>query len=131
MKIALKLTLAALGGAAVAATGVGLVRAETAPTPVAYVVANLQEIKDAATYGKYRAAVGGTEALYGGHAIVVAKPEALDQSTPPKGTIVILAFPSLQKLHEWWNSPEYSAIRPLREKSTVGQNYAVEGLAQP
>jgi len=128
MKSAFKLALASVMGAVVGAIGMSALHAETA-TPPAFVVANIQEVKDADMYGKYRAAVVGTQTPYGGHALARgATPVALDKSILPKGTIVIIAFPSMKNLQDWWTSPAYSAIRPLRENATVGQVYAVEGL---
>jgi uncharacterized protein (DUF1330 family) len=34
----------------------------------------------------------------------------------------------MRALQDWWNSPAYSAIRPLREKATIGRLFALQGL---
>ena len=56
-----------------------------------------------------------------------AAPVALDASTPPAGSTVILAFNSMDDLKAWWNSPAYQAIIPLREKSAKTVAYALPG----
>ena len=86
-------------------------------------------MKDQATYDKYRAAVAGTQVPYGGRFLARgAKAVMLDASPRPQGTIVIISFPNMKNLQEWWQSAAYSAIRPLRESATVSTLYAVEGL---
>ena len=95
----------------------------------AYLVANIQSVKDQAQYDRYRGAVAGTQAPYGGKFLVRgAMPVELGSSPIPQGTVVIIRFPSMKNLQEWWNSPAYSAIRPLRESGTVSRLFAAEGL---
>jgi uncharacterized protein (DUF1330 family) len=53
---------------------------------------------------------------------------AVDASTPPAGTTVILAFNSVDDIKAFWNSPAYQAIIPLREKSAKSIIYALPGL---
>jgi uncharacterized protein (DUF1330 family) len=103
----------------------------TAPAP-AYLVANVEEVKDDAMLAQYAVAVPKTEAAFGGHVIVRgAMPVMLDSSPLPKGRFVVIQFPSMKALQGWWNSPAYSAVRPLREKSTVGRVFALEGIPPP
>jgi uncharacterized protein (DUF1330 family) len=126
----IKTVLAGLSGMALGAAGVGALHAQSAPP--AFLVANIQAVKDQATYDKYRAAVAATQVAYGGRFLARgAKAVMLDASPTPQGTIVIISFPNMKALQEWWKSPEYSAIRPLREIATVSTIYAVEGLPLP
>ena len=116
---ALGIVIGAAGMAAVAATA----------TPLAYYVGNVQEVKDPAAYMDYTGKVAGTLAPYGGKFIVRgAEPVIVDASKKPPGYIVIIQFPSMKNFHDWWDSKEYSTIRPIRERLTTGQNYAVEGV---
>lgn len=126
MKLAQGLGLA-LSGAVVGASLMSALHAQTTETP-AYLVANIEQVNDAGSFAKYRAEVGKIEASFGGHAIARGAPQAVDSSALPKGDIVIIRFPSMKLLKDWWNSPAYSAIRPLREKATVGRTYVIEGL---
>ena len=90
---------------------------------------NVQEVKDAEAYKAYAAKVPDTLAPFGGKFIVRgAEPVILDASRKPPGYIVVIQFPSMKALRDWWNSPVYSSVRPIRERLTTGQNYAVEGL---
>ena len=123
-----KMALAGLAGAVLGATGMNALQAQTI-APTAYLVANIQEVKDQAGYDKYRASVAATQAPYGGRFLARgAKAVGLDRSPLPTGTMVIISFPNMKNLRDWWNSPAYSQIRPLRENATVSTVYAVEGL---
>jgi uncharacterized protein (DUF1330 family) len=101
--------------------------AQSAQTP-AYFVANIEQVTDPQTMARYRAAADKTEAPFGGRFLARGMPQAMDSSALPKGQILLLRFPSMQALRGWWNSPAYSALRPLRERSSVGRFYAIEGL---
>ena len=123
-----RIGLAGLSGIALGAAGMASFAAQTAPPP-AYYVGNVQEVKDAEAYKAYAAKVPDTLAPFGGKFIVRgAEPVILDASRKPPGYIVVIQFPSMKALRDWWNSPVYSSVRPIRERLTTGQNYAVEGL---
>jgi uncharacterized protein (DUF1330 family) len=122
-------TLGVFAGAA--ALGILHAQAASADAP-AYVIANAEAVTDSATLAKYTTVVGKTIRDFGGHVIVRgAMPVKLDASPLPKGVFVIVQFPSMKALRDWWNSPEYSAIRPYREQSTVEHLFAVEGVPAP
>ena len=129
MKNIFALALAGGLGLILGASGMSLLQAQTA-TPKASLFNNISEIKDPAMFDKYRAAVGATQTAYGVRAIVRnATPVMLSQTQPvTTGTVLILEFPSMQKLTDWFNSPAYAAIRPFRENATTGRIFAVEGL---
>ena len=122
-----KIALAALSGIVLGAAGMAF--AAGAAAPPAYYVGNVQEVKDAEAYKAYAGKVAGTLTPFGGNFIVRgAEPVILDASRKPPGYIVVIQFPSMKNLRDWWNSPAYSSIRPIRERLTTGQNYAVEGV---
>ena len=129
MKSAYKVALASAFGVIAGAFAIEEIHAQTTTAPApAYLIANVEEVKDGAMLAKYGAAVPKTEAAFGGYVIVGGSPPVmLDSSPRPKGTFVVLQFPSMKALQAWWNSPEYSALRPLRERSTVGRIFALEG----
>jgi uncharacterized protein (DUF1330 family) len=128
MKNIFGLALAGGLGLVAGASGMSLLHAQTA-TPKAYLFNNITEIKDPDSFKKYQAQVAATQVPYGVHAIVRnATPVMLSQTQPvTTGTVVILEFPSMKNLTDWFNSPAYAAIRPLRENSTTGRIFAVEG----
>jgi uncharacterized protein (DUF1330 family) len=41
---------------------------------------------------------------------------------------VILEFPSVERARAWWNSPEYSEAKALRQATSTGTLLIVEGL---
>jgi uncharacterized protein (DUF1330 family) len=128
-KTALVGTLGVLAGAA----AMGIVHAQSASvdTP-AYVIANAEAVMDSAMLSKYGAAVGKTISAFGGRIIVRGSPAVkLDASQLPKGVFVVVQFPSMKALQDWWHSPEYSAIRPYREQSTDSHAFALEGVPTP
>jgi uncharacterized protein (DUF1330 family) len=130
MKSPYSVALAGFGGLALGAIGMAALAAQAA-APQAYYVANIQEVKDAQAYTAYTAKVVDTLTPYGGRVVVRgAEPVILDASKKPPGYIVVIQFPSMKNLRDWWDSPVYCGIRPIRERLTTGQAYAVEGLPQ-
>ena len=43
-------------------------------------------------------------------------------------SIVLLGFDSVEKAREWYDSPAYQAIKPLRQSSAKGRFFIVEGV---
>jgi uncharacterized protein (DUF1330 family) len=83
---------------------------------------------DIPTVQKYGEKVQETLAPFNHHFIVRGgKTQALE-GEPPKG-IVMIAFDSAEKAREWYDSPAYQAIKPLRQSSTKGRMFIVEGIA--
>jgi uncharacterized protein (DUF1330 family) len=117
-------------GAIVALSLSGIVFAQS-PTPPAsaapaYLIAHVQ-VTDPEVWKQYIAALPATMAPYHVKTLARAPVVALDASTPPAGSTVILAFNSMDDLKAWWNSPAYQAIIPLREKSSKSIVYALPG----
>jgi uncharacterized protein (DUF1330 family) len=52
------------------------------------------------------------------------------EGEPPKGAIVIIAFDSVEKAREWYDSPAYAAIRPFRQQATKSRIFIAEGEPQ-
>jgi uncharacterized protein (DUF1330 family) len=120
------LVAVAVGATIVGAVGGTFLHAQTAAPP-AYVIAEVQ-VTDPDTFKQYLAVLPGTLAPYKVRTLARANPVALDNSTPPAGSLVVLAFNSMEDVKAWWNSPAYQAIIPLREKSTKTRVYAVQGM---
>jgi uncharacterized protein (DUF1330 family) len=100
---------------------------QSAPAP-AYLIAHVQ-VTDPEGWKQYITALPGTLAPYHAKTLVRAPAVAVDASTPPAGSTVILAFNNMDDLKAWWNSPAYQAIIPLREKSAKTIVYALPGQA--
>jgi len=129
MKTNYKLALAVLTGAAVGAAGGRAIHAQQVKTPAAYVMAEV-EVTDpnpdamkeyalknpaivAAFNGRYLVAGGKTQSLEG---------------EPPKGFIVVIAFDSMEKARAWYDSPDYAAIKPMRQRATRSRIFIAEGV---
>jgi uncharacterized protein (DUF1330 family) len=92
----------------------------------AYVIGEI-EVTDQATYDDYRKQVAATVEKHGGRFIVRGgKVEPLEGAWSPK-RLVVLEFPSMQKLLGWYRSPEYAPLIKLRQKAARGKLVAVDG----
>jgi len=116
----------AIGGAALAQSQMAPT-AQMAPAAPAYLIAHVQ-VTDPDGWKQYIAALPGTLAPYHVKTLARAAAVAVDASTPPAGSTVILAFNSMDDLKAWWNSPAYQAIIPIREKSAKTIAYALPGM---
>jgi uncharacterized protein (DUF1330 family) len=114
--------------AALAVGGVAVAQQMAPPAAApAYLIANVQ-VTDPEGWKQYVAALPTTLAPYHVKTLARAPAVAVDASTPPAGSTVILAFNSMDDLKAWWNSPAYQAIIPLREKSAKTIAYALPGM---
>ncbi len=81
----------------------------------AYVIVDV-EVTDPAAYEEYRRQVPATLERYGGRfAVRGGRYETLEGSWQPQ-RIVVLEFPDYPRARQWYDSPEYQAIIPLREQ---------------
>jgi uncharacterized protein (DUF1330 family) len=95
-----------------------------------YVIAII-DVTNAEDYKEYARQVPATIAKYGGRYLVRGgKMETLEGEWPGSRT-VILEFPSLERAREWYDSPEYQPLRPLRQANSRGRIAFFEGLAGP
>jgi uncharacterized protein (DUF1330 family) len=77
---------------------------------------------------KYGEKVPGTLAPFNHRQVVRGgKSQSLD-GEPPKH-IVIIAFDSAEKAREWYESPAYEAIKPLRLSEATSRIFIAEGIA--
>ncbi len=84
----------------------------------AYVIGARLSVKDAEKFSAYQQAAGPTVAKYGGKVIAGGTNiEVADGTWSPIGLLVI-EFESMAKAKEWYNSPEYSAIKSGRLDNT-------------
>jgi len=128
MKMNRKLALAVLAGVSIGVAGIMAIQAQQAKTPPGYVIAEV-EVTDRAGMQKYGEKVTETLAPFNHHYLVRGgKIQALE-GEPPKGGIVVIAFDSAEKAREWYDSPAYEAIKPIRQSSAKSRIFIVEGVA--
>ena len=91
-----------------------------------YFVAGL-EITDAAKFQTFVSQVPGTLAPFGGHYIVRPSKVSAVEGDSPK-IFAIVAFDTAQQAMDWYNSPAYQAILPLRLSSAKTIAFIAEGV---
>lgn len=129
MKTNHKLALAMLAGVLVGLAAASVIHAQQAKAPPGCVIAELQ-VTDPAGMQKYGEKMPETLAPFDHHYMVRGgKPQTLEGEAP-KG-IVIIAFDSVEKAREWYNSPAYEAIKPLRQNAAKTRMFIVEGVPTP
>ena len=116
----------AVAGIAIGSVGTLVLNAQK--PPAGYYVAEVFSISDQAQFDKYAAGVPKTVEKYGGHYLVRGgKTKALEGEEPKR--IIITAFNSVADAERWYNSPEYSAIRPIRLGAAKARGFVVEGVS--
>jgi uncharacterized protein (DUF1330 family) len=104
---------------------------ESAATVPAYFVA-LVEIHNPAGFQPYHEQFEATLAPYEGRLVsfgaTIVPLEGMDGST---ARAAIVVFPSLQAGRDWFESPAYRKIAPLRQRSAQTRGFFVEGLPLP
>ncbi len=93
----------------------------------AYVIANIR-ITDPDRYPEYARRVPQTIERYGGRYLTRGgNVEVLEGDWEPQ-RLVILEFESMERLREWYDSPEYAPLKRLHEEVAASQLVVVEGL---
>ena len=93
----------------------------------AYLIADF-EILDVEGMRAYLERVGATIAQYGGKYLVRgAVGETIEGDWHPH-RLVILEFESVEQVRRWYQSKEYSAIKPIRHKTARTQLIVVPGI---
>ncbi len=86
-------------------------------------------IKDPDGFRDYAQRTPSTVQQYGGRFIVRPGKIAGVAGEAPKGAFAILAFPTVEQAQKWVSSPEYAALKTLRDRSAEARIFIVEGTA--
>jgi uncharacterized protein (DUF1330 family) len=127
MKPNLKLLFAALVGISIGVVCARVIRAQQVKVAPGYIIAEV-EVTDPATLQKYVAKLPETLAPFNHHYVVRGGKTQSLEGEPPKG-IVIIAFDCAEKAREWYESPAYEAIKPLRLSAAKSRLFIAEGIA--
>jgi uncharacterized protein (DUF1330 family) len=128
MKTNIRLALAVLVGISIGVAGAKTILAQQEKPVPGYVISEVDAILDMTALQEYAKKVPETMAPFNHHFIVRGGEAQALEGEPPKG-IVVIAFDSVAKAREWYESPAYTAIKPLRQNSTKGRMFIVEGVA--
>jgi uncharacterized protein (DUF1330 family) len=93
----------------------------------AHVLAQIDEVTDAAGFGQYHDQVVPVLAHYGGRYVAVGQAEE-EEGHWAAGTSVLIEFPSLERIHEWCDSAEYQPLKALRQRSTHSRLAFLNGM---
>lgn len=93
----------------------------------AYAVVTV-EVHNPEGYEEYRSRVLPTVQKYAGRFLVRGgRSELVEGDKQPERTVV-LEFPSMEKLKEWYNSPEYQELAAIRQRHSRTEMFLlVEG----
>ena len=94
----------------------------------AYVISEV-EMRDAAGFEAYRAIAAKAIAQYGGRYLVRGSAANLIEGGPPPKTIIVVEFPTMERLHEWYASAEYAEALKVRRTALDRRLILVEGIA--
>jgi uncharacterized protein (DUF1330 family) len=93
----------------------------------AYALAHLRDIRVHADIVEYLDRIEATLTPYGGRFLVHGpKVEVREGSWP--GTVVIIEFPTAERARDWYESPAYQDILPLRTRHIDGDAVLLEGV---
>ncbi|MEV0589464.1 DUF1330 domain-containing protein [Nonomuraea sp. NPDC050310] len=103
-------------------------RSRNGETMSAFALAHLKNPNSHPDVLEYMERVDETLVPFGGWFVVHgAEPDVREGQWP--GTIVIIGFPSLQAARDWYDSPAYQAILPLRTGHIDSTAILVDGVA--
>lgn len=118
-----------LVAAAMAAATIHAEAADAAPkTPKAYVIGEVN-VTDPDTYKTYAAKTSPIVAKFGGIYIARGGRSVPVEGAAPAGRIVVIQFPSLAAAQAFEGSAEYLKVAPIRQRSSTGRFFIVEGTA--
>jgi uncharacterized protein (DUF1330 family) len=123
-----KLALAVVVGVTIGVAGATAIHAQQEKVAPGYVIAEV-DVTDLATMQKYGEKVPDTLAPFNHHYVVRGGKTDSLEGQPPNGHIVIIAFDSVAKAHEWYDSPAYQAVKPIRQSAAKSRIFIAEGVA--
>jgi uncharacterized protein (DUF1330 family) len=93
----------------------------------AYIV-GMMKVSDSHKYSEYRAGVSRTMEQYGGRFLVRGGALQRLEGDSPERRMVVVEFESMEALQRFWNSPEYEALKKLRQAASDSDIWAVQGV---
>jgi uncharacterized protein (DUF1330 family) len=94
----------------------------------AYVISEV-EMRDAADFEAYRTIAAKTIAQYGGRYLVRGGAANLIEGGPAPKIVIVVEFPTMERLREWYASAEYAEALKLRQTALDRRLIFIEGVA--
>ena len=93
----------------------------------AYVISEV-DVRDPAGFETYRTIAAKAIAQYGGRYLVRGGAASIAEGGPPPKNIIVVEFPSMEKLRQWYASPEYAEALKVRQTALDRRLIFVEGV---
>ena len=93
----------------------------------AYVISEV-DVRDAAGFEAYRTIAAPTIAQYGGRYLVRGGAAVAAEGGPAPKNIIVVEFPSMERLREWYASAEYAEALKVRATALDRRLIFVEGV---
>jgi uncharacterized protein (DUF1330 family) len=93
----------------------------------AYVISE-PEVRDPAAIETYRTLAAKSIAQYGGRYLVRGGAAEAVEGGPPAKNLIIVEFPSMERLREWYASAEYAEALKVRQTALERRLIFVEGV---
>ncbi|MFJ4418707.1 DUF1330 domain-containing protein [Streptomyces sp. NPDC088925] len=97
--------------------------------PRAYMIGHLRNVEVCPDIAEYMERIDSTMAPYGGRFLVHGGRPTVHEGSWD-GDLVILEFPDLVRAREWYDSPEYREILPLRTAHADSLILSIEGVRE-
>ncbi|HEV7883803.1 MAG TPA: DUF1330 domain-containing protein [Solirubrobacteraceae bacterium] len=92
-----------------------------------YAIGILNDVDMGPPVVEYLERIDSTLAPYGGRFIVHGDPADVREGANP-GDVIIIEFPDRVHAAQWYESPAYQAILPLRTDNSVGTVLLIDGV---
>jgi len=126
MTMQIKLAATLISSFVLSTIGSAALHAQTKTSPAFWITETL-EVSDQAAFLNVIKAVPATLQPFGGQYIVLGGQIAPGEGPPPR-RITIVAFESLEKAQQWFDSSEATAARAEAQKFAKIRSYFVEGI---
>ena len=93
----------------------------------AYIHADVQ-VTDPVTYEEYRRQVPAVIGAHGGRYLVRGGAVQMLEGERAPQRQVIIEFPDMARLRAFYDSPEYQALKAIRQSASTGSLIAIEGI---
>jgi uncharacterized protein (DUF1330 family) len=93
----------------------------------AYGVGLLKDVKIGPSIAEYLERIDATLAPFDGRFIVHGGKAEMLEGTDP-GALIVIEFPDRPRAQEWYDSPAYQEILPLRTENSTSTVFIIDGV---
>ncbi len=96
----------------------------------AFVISEV-EVLDESAAAQYRQRAARSIEVFGGRYLVRGAVPVVVEGQPARGQIVVVEFPSMERVREWYSSPAYAEALRFRGAALERRLMFVEGVNPP